>query len=70
MSWLCSFKETKSMKALLEERSKRNRKKGARDLPADASTGKGTDDLQTLVERVKRKSAAAGSGSGKRRKLI
>ena len=70
MSRLCSFKETKSMKALLEERSKRNRKKSARDLPADASTGKGTDDLQTLVERVKRKSAAAGSGSGKRRKLI
>ena len=58
------------MKTLLEERSKRNRKKSGGDVPADASDDKGTDDLKSLVERVKRKSAAAESGSGKRRKLV
>lgn len=58
------------MKALLEERSKRNRKRGSGDVLADASTGQRADDLKSLVERVKRKSAAAESGSGKRRKLL
>ncbi|KAH9937012.1 uncharacterized protein B0H18DRAFT_1112899 [Fomitopsis serialis] len=66
------FKETKSMKTLLEERSKRHRSKGSReDAYADASADKGGNDLKSLVERVKRKSAAAdSSGSGKRRKVV
>ncbi|KZT72826.1 hypothetical protein DAEQUDRAFT_762639 [Daedalea quercina L-15889] len=66
------FKETKSMKAILEERSKRHKNKGSREgVPAGRSADKGSDDLRSLVERVKRKSAAAGSsGSGKRRKVV
>ena len=58
------------MKALLEERSKRNRTKTGGDVSTGASADKGADDLKSLVERVKRKSAAAESGSGKRRKLV
>jgi len=66
------FKETKSMKTLLEERSKRHRSKGSREgASAGASADEGGNDLKSLVERVKRKSAAAdSSGSGKRRKVV
>ena len=65
------------MSALLEERSKRQKEK--HDEPASqARTKGGVDsgdapkrDLKSLVESVKRKSAAADqrSGVGKRRKL-
>ncbi|TFY67132.1 hypothetical protein EVJ58_g1807 [Rhodofomes roseus] len=66
------FKETKSMKTLLEERSKRHRTKSSRgeDAPSGTSVDKG-GDLKSLVERVKRKSANAdNSGAGKRRKVL
>ncbi|KAI0068254.1 hypothetical protein BV25DRAFT_1987063 [Artomyces pyxidatus] len=68
------FKKTKSMSALLEERSKRRKSKG-NDTPGDASgdlaameKGNG-HSLKSLVESVKRKSATADGGVGKRRKL-
>ncbi|GJE99497.1 hypothetical protein PsYK624_157610 [Phanerochaete sordida] len=65
------FKKTKSMAALLDERAKRQRgQRDGRDAPAqktdDAPSGRG---LQSLVESVKRKSAAAQGGVGKRRKV-
>lgn len=67
-----SFKKTKSMSALLEERAKRQKVR----LDAQPRRKKAGDDaqpnhsLQNLVESVKRKSAAAGAaGVGKRRKL-
>ena len=72
---LCySFKKTKGMVSLLEERSKRQKdlqrptSDGAQDRkPATGDDGR---SLHSLAERVKRKSAAArGSGMGKRRKL-
>ena len=61
------------MSALLDERSKRQKEKtdkgesvsASRPTSADAKT-----NLKSLVESVKRKSAAAdGKGVGKRRKL-
>ena len=60
------------MRAILNERSKRHKSKGpVEEISAGASTDGGTNDLKTLVERVKRKSAATdGSGSGKRRKVL
>ncbi|KAA1471548.1 hypothetical protein DENSPDRAFT_837564 [Dentipellis sp. KUC8613] len=66
------FKKTKSMAALLEERSKRQRQnQGDRvgaDEPkqADAPAGQ---SLQSLVASVKRKSAMTGESLGKRRKV-
>lgn len=65
------FKKTKSMVALIDERTKRQ--KGS--LPEDGTGARlpaRVDDtsLKNLVESVKRKSAAAGQGGfGKRRKL-
>ena len=60
------------MSALLEERSKRQKKKQSGDKPAN-ETSSNTDATQTnlknLVESVKRKSAGLDGGSGKRRKL-
>ncbi|OCH96084.1 hypothetical protein OBBRIDRAFT_361349 [Obba rivulosa] len=66
------FKNTKSMSALLEERSKRQRNASAHH--EERSTAKtqestGEKSLQSLVESVKRKSAAADRGMGKRRKI-
>ncbi|KAI0651940.1 hypothetical protein C8Q79DRAFT_68312 [Trametes meyenii] len=67
------FKKTKSMAALLDERSRRQHEK-MRDREPTASKRDPSDDrqpsLQSLVESVKRKSAAMDeSGVGKRRKL-
>ncbi|THH16819.1 hypothetical protein EW146_g3892 [Bondarzewia mesenterica] len=68
------FKKTKSMAVLLQERSKQRRQKqgdrvsmGAQ--PADDSAGADGQSLKSLVESVKRKSAVADEGVGKRRKL-
>ncbi|PCH33705.1 hypothetical protein WOLCODRAFT_160280 [Wolfiporia cocos MD-104 SS10] len=69
------FKKTKSMSALLDERSKRQKEKhSAADGPGAAESGGGDqsngNNLKKLVESVKRKSAAAGQpGTGKRRKV-
>lgn len=67
-----SFKKTKSMSALLEERSKRQKDRHSRpdqSVVEDTHTG-GKDSLKNLVESVKRKSAAVEQReAGKRRKL-
>ncbi|KAF9226033.1 hypothetical protein BS17DRAFT_800883 [Gyrodon lividus] len=70
------FKRTKSMAALLNERSKRQKSRHSHpDDPASQSRGAGKEggrerSLQSLVESVKRKSVAADQGGvGKRRKL-
>lgn len=70
----CSFKKTKSMSALLEERSRRQQEKASRNREstvtrrADAESQQSS--LQSLVESVKRKSAALDKpGMGKRRKV-
>ena len=69
-----SFKKTKSMSALLEERQKRRKEKSSNpdtvNLPAQTATSS-QPNLKSLVESVKRKSAAATEhgGTGKRRKL-
>ncbi|KAI0695164.1 hypothetical protein BC835DRAFT_1273760 [Cytidiella melzeri] len=66
------YKKTKSMSALLEERSKRQHNKQS---PIDTaystsnSTSTPQTNLKSLVESVKRKSAGVGGGLGKRRKL-
>lgn len=72
--WI-SFKKTKSMAALLEERQKRQRSTRAdgedvsvRD-SAGLSRGTGEKSLKSLVESVKRKSISGDQGVGKRRKL-
>ncbi|EMD42120.1 hypothetical protein CERSUDRAFT_90716 [Gelatoporia subvermispora B] len=66
------FKKTKSMSALLEERSKRQRNTSARHeerVAAKSQEVSGEKSLQSLVESVKRKSAATDRGMGKRRKV-
>ncbi|KIJ11829.1 hypothetical protein PAXINDRAFT_137574 [Paxillus involutus ATCC 200175] len=70
------FKKTKSMAALLDERSKRKTsRRGRPDDPALHSRGAAKEgghnrSLHSLVESVKRKSAAVDQGGvGKRRKL-
>jgi len=63
-----SFKKTKSMSALLEERGKRQR--GPEEVPGSVSKAEGRISLDSLVENVKRKSHVAGEDRvGKRRKL-
>ncbi|KAF9822120.1 hypothetical protein IEO21_00114 [Rhodonia placenta] len=64
------FKKTKSMAALLGERSKRQKEKTGADVPVTAKRQDtaGKDSLKSLVESVKRKSAAAEQQPGKRRK--
>lgn len=63
-----SFKKTKSMSALLEERSKRHH--GREEVPGSVSKAKEQNSLGSLVESVKRKSHMTGeSHAGKRRKL-
>ena len=67
-----SFKKTKSMAALLEERSRRQRSKQQSTevaTTAEQTTGDSKSSLKSLVESVKRKSAAVEVGIGKRRKL-
>ena len=70
-----SFKKTKAMSALLEERQKRLRdQSGAHDgdAPKKAKDTKASnvDGLQSLVESVKRKSQNVDPpGQGKRRKI-
>ncbi|KAI0669809.1 hypothetical protein C8Q78DRAFT_976734 [Trametes maxima] len=68
------FKKTKGMSALLDERSRRQQEKTSRNHESTASKRNASDgnqpSLQSLVESVKRKSAAMDeSGMGKRRKL-
>ncbi|KAI0788484.1 hypothetical protein C8Q75DRAFT_799232 [Abortiporus biennis] len=69
------FKKTKSMSALLEERARRRKDEPAsredRTSSKTESEPTGASSLQSLVERVKRKSAAAAEdgGVGKRRRL-
>lgn len=67
------FKKTKSMAALLEERSKRRQSKlgdKVGDRTAKKTDEGGAGSLASLVESLKRKSAAAEQqGSGKRRRL-
>ncbi|KAI0094824.1 hypothetical protein BDY19DRAFT_901921 [Irpex rosettiformis] len=64
------YKKTKSMSALLEERTKRQHKKQDGHVVArtSASNGASQPNLKSLVERVKRKSAGVDGGIGKRRK--
>ncbi|KAF9453871.1 hypothetical protein P691DRAFT_771161 [Macrolepiota fuliginosa MF-IS2] len=65
------FKKTKGMKALLEERQRRQKGPRSENLPsASSSQEKGTNErgLKSLVERIKRKSQE-GHGTGKRRRL-
>ncbi|KAH0826922.1 hypothetical protein J3R83DRAFT_4515 [Lanmaoa asiatica] len=66
------FKKTKSMAALLNERSKRQKHNARSDHPAQSQcpTQQNDRSLQSLVESVKRKSTAVDhSGLGKRHKL-
>ncbi|KAH8100655.1 hypothetical protein BXZ70DRAFT_989113 [Cristinia sonorae] len=65
------FKKTKSMTALLAERSKRLHNKAPRETMASpAKESSGARDLKSLVESVKRKSSALEQPNvGKRRKL-
>ncbi|KAH9004264.1 hypothetical protein EDB86DRAFT_3209250 [Lactarius hatsudake] len=61
-----NFKKTKSMSALLEERSKR---KTPGDQARAASQGVTSQTLSSLVESVKRKGVTVGDSDTKRRKL-
>ncbi|KAG2044355.1 hypothetical protein BDR03DRAFT_236078 [Suillus americanus] len=65
------FKKTKSMVALIDERTKRQKRSRPEDETSTRLPTKVDDtSLKNLVESVKRKSAAADqSGFGKRRKL-
>ncbi|KAH9950404.1 hypothetical protein B0H21DRAFT_533803 [Amylocystis lapponica] len=67
------FKKTKSMSALLEERSKRQKKHSGPKDPVATQSGESiaSGSLKSLVESVKRKSAAAAEQPrmGKRRKV-
>jgi hypothetical protein len=69
---LFSFKKTKSMAALLEERTQRQ-KDILREKTGVHAIDRGEEDkhqnLRELVEKVKRKSAAAMQPLGKRQKL-
>jgi hypothetical protein len=67
-----SFKKTKNMVALLDERVKRERRRDPEDENTVRFVSGSVNDasLKNLIESVKRKSAAAGQGGlGKRRKL-
>jgi hypothetical protein len=67
-----SFKKTKNMVALLDERVKRQRRRDSEDDSNARFVSGSVNDtsLKNLVESVKRKSSAAGQGGlGKRRKL-
>ena len=69
-----SFKKTKSMAALLEERSRRQQGKATENRDSTVVKSSTNVDgpqpsLQSLVESVKRKSAAVEPSMGKRRKI-
>lgn len=65
-----SFKKTKSMAALLDERSKRQNNHRNEDRAPNRTDGRGNRSLTSLVESVKRKSAVAEHQvDGKRRKI-
>ena len=64
-----SFKKTKSMSALLEERSKRKMPGDQARAAEQASQGGRTQTLSSLVESVKQKGVTAGNSGAKRRKL-
>jgi hypothetical protein len=65
-----SFKKTKGMNALLEERGKRQHHKRERvEGGGKQPAGDGSRSLQNLVESVKRKSTTTVAPSGKRRRL-
>lgn len=69
----CSFKRTKNMNALLEERARRQQGLQAMQYdstPIETPIGIGEKKLKTLVESVKRKSVTTDlSGMGKRRRV-
>jgi uncharacterized protein YaaR (DUF327 family) len=65
-----SFKKTKSMSALLEERSKRKAVRGETYMRDQISQDGTTQSLTSLVENVKRKNAVTSDlGDAKRQKL-
>lgn len=70
---LNSFKKTKGMAALLDERSRRQQQETSKN--RDSTVVKRTNadtpqpNLRSLVESVKRKSVAMGGGMAKRRKI-
>ena len=69
-----SFKKTKSMSALLDERSRRQQEKTSKSrestIVKHSESGAPQPSLKSLVESVKRKSAVLDApGVGKRRKL-
>ncbi|KIJ45262.1 hypothetical protein M422DRAFT_75247 [Sphaerobolus stellatus SS14] len=66
------FKKTKSMAALLEERSKRQRGSGKEEATGTkaATEGETERSLSTLVESVKRKASAMGNDSGGKRRKV
>ncbi len=66
-----SFKKTKSMSALLEERSKRKNVRGeANTTVLNAKSQTASQSLTSLVDRVKRRSGVTSDdGDIKRRKL-
>jgi len=66
--WCSSFKKTKSMSALLEERSKLKTARGEAHTTNRVSQGKTPQSLTSLVESVKRKNAV-DSVDAKRQKL-
>ena len=75
-NFLSSFKKTKSMTALLEERQKRQREIRGDEMDGNPAKSRkvgvsdSTKNLQSLVESVKRKSIQSEiTGQGKRRKL-
>jgi hypothetical protein len=64
-----SFKKTKSMSALLEERSKRKNDRAEARTGAQISKNETRQSLASLVESVKRKRAVIDNGDAKRQKL-
>lgn len=66
--WCFSFKKTKSMSALLEERSKLKTVRGEAHTTNRVSQGGTPQSLRSLVESVKRKNAV-DSVDAKRQKL-
>ncbi|KAF8272901.1 hypothetical protein EI94DRAFT_1826515 [Lactarius quietus] len=64
-----NFKKTKSMSALLEERSKRKTSGGQARAAERASQGATRQTLSSLVDSVKRRGVTVGDSGTKRRKL-
>lgn len=72
----CSFKKTKSMQALLDERAKRQRERQSKEEArskekarvAQESQPEEDRSIKSIVESVKRKSSVSHSTTDKRRK--